>query len=161
MVTSRPVLKKMIKETEASPEDSARQTKKAESKVQIPNENGVLRRQELQQYVGEVFKTIESVLESVRQEEATRRNREVQELHLQMEAVQIRLEQLIGRLETLLRQSRQEPVWPAETSCSNNYRDSVRKYAKKCKACFQKLGRKRVGKTPHELCRGTVLSMHR
>ena len=106
MVTSRPVLKKLIEEAEASPQDSARQSEIARSKAQIPSENGVLRRQDLRQHLEKIFKTIENVLEGVRQEEATQRNREIRAVHLEMEAVRIRLGQSIGNLETLLRQNR-------------------------------------------------------
>jgi hypothetical protein len=145
MVTSRPVLKKIIKQAEASPQDSPRQAEKAKSKAQIPNENGVLRRHELQQYVEDVFKTIENVLESVRREEVTRRDREIQAVHLQMEAVRIRLEQLIGRLETLLRPNRQEPICPGEISRLDDHPELSSEMCQEMQSVLPETGEKESG----------------
>ena len=145
MVTSQPVLKKIIKET--SPQDSARQSEKAKSKAQISCQDGVLRRQEIKQYVEEVFNTIENVLERVRLEEVTRRNREIQAVHLQMEAVGIRLEQLIGRLETLLRQNRQEPIWPGEISCLDDHPEGSSEVCREMEGVLPETGEKESGQT--------------
>src|SRR5262249_18038402 len=116
MVTSQSFLKKLINEAEASPQDSARQPEKAKSKPQIPCENGVLQRQELQQYVEKVFRTVEKVLECVPHEEAIQRTREIGGVHLKMEVVLIRLEQSIGRLEALI-----EAFPVDEISCSDRH----------------------------------------
>jgi hypothetical protein len=108
MVSSRPVLKELSKETDACQQDSARQSEKAKSKPQLRIENGTLRRQELQQYVEKIFRTIENVLEIVKRERATQRNKEIRAVHLQMEAVRVRLDESIARLEALIERNLSE-----------------------------------------------------
>lgn len=108
MTTSKTDLRKVVEEANPSRQDPVRLSQRAELRPQQDSKSVILRREEIQKYLEELFRTVERILELAKLEEETRRNAEIRAFFLQVEEVRIRLEQSIGRLETFLEQTSQE-----------------------------------------------------
>src|SRR5262245_10931084 len=98
MTTSKTALRKVIEEAKLSRQDLAELLHRAKFRAQTDTENVTLRREEIQKYLKELFRTVERILDFAELEEETRRSGEIRNFFLQMEDVRIRLEQSIGRL---------------------------------------------------------------
>jgi tetratricopeptide (TPR) repeat protein len=108
MTTSKTALRKVIEEAKLSRQDLAGLLHRAKFRAQADSENVTLRREEIQKYLKELFRTVVRILDLAKLEEETRRNGDIRNFFLQMEDVRIRLEQSFGRLEAFFEQTSQE-----------------------------------------------------